>query len=521
MFYTRGGVVSDRSFPLRLQPGFGCPATIRVLDQPPSAFRRPASTTVMAANPNPQAQAQLPMFPNQHAAAAAAAAAALASLPQLAMGQNSGASVSSASGPTHQHAAALAAMSKLSQKQHCYLCDLPRMPWAMCNDYIEPVCRGCVNYEGAEKIETVIENARRMKATHALLTASGVDHNGVQMNETKPSVPSKPPSVSNGSTNGHPKDPPGNKYPTNQAPRPGTVAPTMSLDASTLASPIPTNLADFAQFAAGRGLSLEDMAQLSRAAAAGGGVPPMLLPGMFAQNSFSNLCGFFPGGLPGAARTGRRPFDDLRDYKSFQDGQPTSTSLSPTSTHSPDSGPNRRRFHPYGMNGVATRPAASNGAPGGDNQVLLCTNCRERLEDTHFVQCPSVGHHKFCFPCSKKAIKKQVNSQEVYCPSGDKCPLNNGAMAWTFMATEIQQILGSDYKAFLEERERNGITLAPVSINAAAPTSQSNATGGVAAAVSPATGSSPPSNATSTSSDSSQTSPVATNSANQTTVNVD
>lgn len=42
------------------------------------------------------------------------------------------------------------------------------------------------------------------------------------------------------------------------------------------------------------------------------------------------------------------------------------------------------------------------------NPTLKCTLCNERLEDTHFVQCPSVGHHKFCFPCSRESIKTQV-----------------------------------------------------------------------------------------------------------------
>lgn len=78
--------------------------------------------------------------------------------------------------------------------------------------------------------------------------------------------------------------------------------------------------------------------------------------------------------------------------------------------------------------------------------------CQERLEDTHFVQCPSVGHHKFCFPCSRESIKRQGSGAEVYCPSGEKCPLANSTIPWAFMQGEIATILGEELKV-KKERE--------------------------------------------------------------------
>lgn len=101
---------------------------------------------------------------------------------------------------------------------------------------------------------------------------------------------------------------------------------------------------------------------------------------------------------------------------------------------------------------VPNTPTSSMPLPGTPTQPLPmtplnCALCRGRLEDTHFVQCPSQPAHKFCFPCSRKSIKDQTSrGGEVYCPSGLKCPLVGSTVAWAFMKGEISTILKGDVK---------------------------------------------------------------------------
>ncbi|XP_034540412.1 interferon regulatory factor 2-binding protein 1-like [Notolabrus celidotus] len=121
-------------------------------------------------------------------------------------------------------------------------------------------------------------------------------------------------------------------------------------------------------------------------------------------------------------------------------GHPTSSSPSTSSTSVSQSAMGQ------GLStvGQSSNTSAGESTSSGQGALLCCTLCRERLEDTHFVQCPSVPHHKFCFPCTRGFIRSQGPGGEVYCPSGERCPLAGSTVPWAFMQGEISTILAGD-----------------------------------------------------------------------------
>ena len=53
--------------------------------------------------------------------------------------------------------------SSHSMREKCFLCEVPRGPWAMLHDFTHPVCRACCNYEGIDRITEVLDKAKHMR----------------------------------------------------------------------------------------------------------------------------------------------------------------------------------------------------------------------------------------------------------------------------------------------------------------------------------------------------------------------
>uniref|UniRef100_A0AAV2J411 Uncharacterized protein n=1 Tax=Knipowitschia caucasica TaxID=637954 RepID=A0AAV2J411_KNICA len=359
------------------------------------------------------------------------------------------------------------------------------MPWTVVWDFSEVVCRGCVNYEGSNQIEFLIANARQLKRTHGMQDGA-VRSPGPSPNKHSSSTGREAPGDSrthashgagrgdgvsavrvppNGLHRDHPQElnrqsPSGSRRPMLGAAIPPSLVsqsiagiPPGLLPAGLAARASPINnpmifpapvLAEMSrrQMSISMGIGPFISQELERELSASQGQSKSQTPVHSAGVSANKSTGLpltasaMAGGVSQTSpKPASSPARQPRPMATRPGGEPLNSSTSVEAANTAPALPH----------GGASELGSASGSSHSAGNTLSCTLCHERLEDTHFVQCPSVQGHRFCFPCTRVYIQSRRADGEVYCPSGERCPLDNtpNSPPWAFMQGEVTTILGS------------------------------------------------------------------------------
>lgn len=325
-----------------------------------------------------------------------------------------------------------------SRRQWCYLCDLPKMPWTVVWDFSEVVCRGCVNYEGANQIEFLITSARQLKRSHGMQDGT-VRSPGPSPNKH---LSARSEASADGGRQhdrferggrGESTGSSGGRVPPNGLHRDGQPPPEVNRQSPSssrrpmIGAAIPPSLVTSSIAGIPQGLLAGMPAGLTARTAPMSG--PMIFPApMLAEMSRRQLglgMGIHPFITPELERELSSSQNQAKSQTQSGTGKSTNvpsfsmaggvSQTSPKPASSPARQPRpptvRSGGEPLGSgssaeaaataaaalpnNGASELGSSSTSNPHPTGNTLSCTLCHERLEDTHFVQCPSVPGHRF------------------------------------------------------------------------------------------------------------------------------